>query len=72
MTEKSIQLYKTFTKEITMIIYQMSPENMVLFQDHLIMTDKEVKAQLTIDLYTIKIHHIPINLFKINYTEEKE
>ena len=55
-----------------MIIYQMSPENMVLFQDHLIMTDKEVKAQLTIDLYMTKIHHIPINLFKINYTEEKE
>ena len=64
-------MFKTSTEETIIMIHQISPENMVLFQDHLIMTDKEVKAQLTIDLYTTKIHPILINLYKINYTEKK-
>lgn len=53
-----------------MVSHLTYPENMAQYQDLLILTDKEVKVQPTIDLFMIGIHLILINFFKMNCTEE--
>lgn len=59
MIRKLTQLLKIFTEEITEDFHLIRSENMALFQELLIMTDKEVKALHIIDLLMVKTHHIP-------------
>lgn len=66
MIEKLIRLYKIFTEETTMILLQMRPESMALYQDLLTMKDREVKAPHLIDPNIIKIHQVTINFCRKN------